>query len=236
MEKNTFVPTHIAIQLDGNRRWGKEHTGNAYDGHREGAKTLKKICDHCKKIGVKILTVYALSIENLERSKEELDIHFDLHKRYIKKHILDSDEFVKNKIKFKVLGRKELLPKDEQELIRKAEEKTKGFSDLIFNVCLCYNGKDEIVDAVKDIIKEGYKPEEITRDIIKQHIYTSDIPPPDMMIKTGMNPEKRISDFLLYDIGYTELFFTSTYWPDFIPEELDKLINEFKNRERRFGK
>ncbi|MFH0936147.1 MAG: polyprenyl diphosphate synthase [Candidatus Woesearchaeota archaeon] len=237
MEKSKSIPTHIAIQMDGNRRWGKEHTGNAYDGHREGAKTLKKICEHCQKIGVKFLTVYALSIENLEnRNKEELDIHFGLHKKYIKKWVLDSDEFIKNKIRFMVLGRKELLPKDEQEIIREAEEKTKNFSDFTFNVCLCYNGRDEIVDAVKKIIKKDYKPEEITRDVIKQHIYTSDIPQPDMMIKTGMNPEKRISDFLLYDIGYTELFFTPTYWPDFTPEELDKLIDEFNVRERRFGK
>lgn len=163
-------------------------------------------------------------------------VHFDLHKRYLKEWILDSDEFIKKGIKFKVLGRIEELPEDEQEVIRKCEEKTKNCSKYQFNVCLCYNGKDEIVDAVKAIIKEGYKPEEITVEVIKKHLYTKDIPAPEMMIKTGMLPEQRLSDFLLFDSGYAELFFTGTLWPDFSPEELDKMIDNFNLRERRFGK
>ena len=230
------IPKHIAIQMDGNRRWGRENKGDPLEGHKEGAKTLKKIAEHCRDIGVKILTVYALSTENLKRPKEELAVHFGLHKKYLKKWILDSDDFVKNEVKFQVLGRKELLPKEEQEIIKQAEEKTKNFSKLIFNVCLCYNGQDEIVDATKEIIKKGIKPEEINREIIKQHLYTKDIPPPDMMIKTGMNPEKRISAFLLYDVAYTELFFTKTKWPAFSPQELNELIKEYQNRNRRFGR
>ena len=233
---NDKFPTHIAIQMDGNRRWGEKNKGDPLEGHRQGALTLKKIIEHGRDKGVKILTVYALSMENLKRSKEELDCHFWLHKKYIKKWILDSDEFVKNKIRFQVLGRKELLPKDEQKLIKEAEEKTKDFSDYMFNVCLGYNGQDEIIDATKKIIEVGIKPEEITRETFKQHLYTKDIPPPDMMIKTGMNPEKRVSGFLLYDIAYTELFFTPTLWPDFSTEELDKLVEEYNQRQRRFGK
>lgn len=234
--ENIKIPTHIAIQMDGNRRWGKKNKGGPLEGHKEGALTLKKILEHCIKIGVSVVTVYALSLENLKRGKKELACHFGLHKKYIKKWILDSDDFVKNKTKFQVLGRRELLPKDEQELIKEAEEKTKNFKDHTFNVCLCYNGQDEIVDAIKKIIIKGIKPEEITRDLIKENLYTSDLPPPEMMIKTGMNPEKRISAFLLYDVAYTELFFSSILWPDFIPEELDKLIGEYNHRERRFGK
>jgi len=229
------IPKHIAIQMDGNRRWGKKNKGNHLEGHKEGAMTLKKIVEHCCKKGVKVLTVYGLSTENLKRGKEELSHHFGLHKKYMKEWILDSDELTKNNVKFKVLGRKELLPKDEQELIKQSEEKTKDFSGLIFNVCLAYNGQDEIVDATKKIIEEGIEPNEITRDTIKQHLYTKDLPAPDMMIKTGMNPEKRISGFLLYDVSYSELFFTSILWPDFSPEELDKLIEEFNERQRRFG-
>jgi|SRR3989344_980165 len=235
MEQNNF-PVHIAIQMDGNRRWGRENKGNELEGHKEGAKTLRKIVDHCKEIGVKILTVYALSAENLKRPKEELVVHFGLHKDYIKKEILDSDQFVKNEVRFQVLGRKELLPKDEQELIKKAEEKTKNFSKFMLNVCLAYNGQDEIVDAVKEIIKKGIPKEKISREVIKQNLYTKDIPAPDMMIKTGMNPEKRISAFLLYDSAYTELFFTKTKWPAFSPKELDEMIKDFQNRERRFGR
>jgi undecaprenyl diphosphate synthase len=234
--EDSHIPIHIAIQMDGNRRWGKENKGNELEGHKKGALTLKEITEHCQKIGVKILTVYALSIENLKRSKKELKTHFSLHKKYIKKWILNSDDFVKNKIKFQVLGRKELLPRDEQEIIKKAEEKTKGFSDYTFNVCLCYNGQDEIVDATKKIIERGIKSEEITRETIKENLYTKNIPPPEMMIKTGMNPEKRLSGFLLYDIAYTELFFTKTKWPDFSPKELDDMIQELHQRDRRFGK
>jgi tritrans,polycis-undecaprenyl-diphosphate synthase [geranylgeranyl-diphosphate specific] len=222
--------------MDGNRRWGRKNKGDPLEGHREGALTLKKIIEHCHKIGVKVLTIYALSSENLKRSKEELAFHFGLHKKYLKDWLLDSDEFDNNKVRFRVLGRKELLPKDEQEIIEKAEEKTKDYSDLYLNVCIAYNGQDEIVDAVKKIIKKGIDPEIITRETIKQNLYTYDLPVPDMMIKTGMNPEKRISAFLLYDIAYSELFFTPTLWPDFSTEELDRLIGEFNQRERRFGR
>jgi len=236
MESINNGPKHIAIQMDGNRRWAKNKGLSEWQGHDEGAKTLKKIIEACQKKGVKVLTVYALSTENFQkRSKEELEYHFNLHKKYIKKEILSSDNFVKHKVRFRVLGRKDLLPKDEQELIKQAEEKTKDFSDYFFNVCICYNGQDELVDATKEIVKKRIKPEEINRETIKQHLYTKDLPPPDMMIKTGMNPEKRVSGFLLYDIAYTELFFTSTFWPDFSPEELDKLIEEYKTRQRRHG-
>ena len=135
--KTTKIPNHIAIQMDGNRRWGEKNKGNMLAGHIEGAKTLKKILDHCLKIGVKIVTVYALSIENLNRGQNELKLHFKLHERYIRRWILNSDTFVKNKMRFRVLGRKELLPKQEQELIKKAEEKTKMFNERMFNVCIC---------------------------------------------------------------------------------------------------
>ena len=235
MEKNK-IPVHIAIQLDGNRRWGRKNKGDALKGHKEGALTLKKIVEHSFKIGVKILTVYALSIENLKRNKKELIYHFGLHQKYIKNWILDSDEFVKNKIKFQVLGRREFLPKKERELIQQAEEKTKDFNDHIFNVCICYNGQDELVDAIKKIVDKGVKPRDVTRALIKENLYTANLPPPEMMIKTGMNPEKRLSAFLLYDVAYSELFFSPILWPDFTPEELDLLIGEYNERERRFGK
>lgn len=230
------VPIHIAIQMDGNRRWGRKNKGDPFEGHKQGGETLRGIIEHCKNIGVKILTVYALSTENLKRSKKELALHFKLHKDYIKRHILNSDEFIKNKTRFRVSGRKELLPKDEQELIRQAEEKTKNFTERMFHVCLCYNGQDEIVDAIKKLIGNEIKPEEITREKVKEYLYTKDIPPPEMMIKTGMNPEKRISAFLLWDVAYTELFFSSTLWPDFTSKELDELIEEYNQRDRRFGK
>ena len=231
------VPQHIAFILDGNRRWAKENGVPSMQGHVEGAKNLKKIAEHLKEKGVKYFTVYALSVENLKtRTAEELAFHFGLHKKYLKNEILDSDKFMKDGTRFRMLGQIDKLPKDEQEMIKEAEEKTKNNDKLFFNVCLVYDGQDEIVDAVKQLVKEGVNPDDITRESIKSHLYTKDIPPPEMIIRTGMDPEMRLSGFLLWDSTYSEFFFTKTYWPAFTTEELDKIIEEFESRERRFGK
>lgn len=232
-----FNINHIGIIMDGNRRWAKGKGLHVFEGHKEGAKTLKRISEFCQKIGIKALTVYALSMENLEnRPIEELAYHFGLHKQYIKQEILDTDRFVKDKIKFNVFGRIELLPKDEQQMLEQAIEKTKNFSDFHFNVCLAYNGNDEIVDAVKAIAAKGIKPEEITREAIKEHLYTKEMPAPELIIRTGMNPEQRLSGFLLWDSSYSEFFFTKTFWPDFSEQELTKILEEFSSRDRRMGK
>ena len=157
--ENIKIPTHIAIQMDGNRRWGRENKGDPFEGHVQGGETLKEIIKHCKKIGVKILTVYALSTENLKRSKEELALHFKLHKKYLKENILDSDEFVKDKTRFRVIGRKELLPKDEQELM--------NYNDLVsFLESIGMTPKEardsfsnisEIIENKKGFIGDGIK-------------------------------------------------------------------------------
>jgi tritrans,polycis-undecaprenyl-diphosphate synthase [geranylgeranyl-diphosphate specific] len=171
-----------------------------------------------------------------KRSKAELKVHFDLHKKYIKEEILDSDRFEKDEIQFNVLGRINLLPKDEQLLIEKAINKTKKFSKHIFNVCIAYDGQDEIVNAVKKIINKNINPNAVTKEIIKQNLYTRDIPPPDLIIRTGMNPGKRLSGFLLWDSSYAEMVFRKTYWPDYTPALLRKDINSFSNHKRRFGR
>ena len=229
---------HLAITMDGNRRWGIKHRSDPYKGHGEGAKTLRKILEFCQKEGIKILTVYALSLDNLKkRSKKELAEHFRLHKKYIKEEILNKGSgFVKNKTRFNVLGRINLLPKDEQELIHRAIEKTKNFSKCIFNVCLAYDGQEEIVDAVKKILIKKTNPNTINKKTIKQQLYTKDIPPPDIIIRTGMNPEQRLSGCLLFDSSYSELAFTKTLWPDFNEIELTKILNTLHQRQRRFGK
>ncbi|MBW3013600.1 di-trans,poly-cis-decaprenylcistransferase [Candidatus Woesearchaeota archaeon] len=228
---------HIAIIMDGNRRWAKEQGLYSWKGHEAGAEVLKKISDHCLEKGIKYLTVYALSTENLKRTAEELAVHFGLHKKYIKKEILDTDRFMKDRIRFNVIGNLSKLPKDEQELIKQAMEKTKDNDNFIFNVCLAYDGQEEILEAVKELVKKGVKPEDINMDLLKKNMYSKDIPAPEMIIRTGMNPEKRLSGFLLWDCSYSEFFFTSTKWPAFTTDELDRLISEFlDHRERRFGK
>lgn len=228
---------HIGIIMDGNRRWAREKGLKEFQGHEKGAETLKKISEFCRNNGLKYLTVYALSSENLKnRSKEELIVHFRLHKDYMKKHILDTDKAIKDNVRFNVIGKIESLPKDEQKMIKECMEKTKNCKNHVFTVCLSYDGQDEIVDAVKKIINEGIKPEKITRDILKKHLYSYDLPAPEIIIRTGMNGEERLSGFLLWDSSYSELFFTKTKWPDFSSNELIEICNKFNNRERRFGK
>lgn len=230
-------PQHIAMILDGNRRWAKEKGIPQLEGHLEGLKNVEKIGGFLRRNGIKYFTIYGLSVENIKkRSAEEVAYHFNLHKNYIKKHILDSDEFMKNNVRFVVLGRRDMLPKDEQEMIIEAEEKTKNNDGMQVNVCLAYNGQDEIVDAVKEIVKKGINVDEIDRNTIKENMYSKEIPPPDMIIRTGMKDAKRLSGFLLWDCSYTEFFFTDTYWPALSEEEVTQMIEEFNGRERRLGK
>ena len=231
-----IIPQHICIQMDGNRRYAKKFNKNPLWGHTKGGENLEKIIKHCRKLGIKYLTFFALSIENLKRSREELRHHFNLHKKYIKKLIVKNDNFVKRGIRFRVLGNKKLLPKDEQKLIRKAENKTKGCDKYFLNFCIAYSGREEIIQAIKKIIKSKIPSKKINEKLVKTFLYTNGIPEPEMMIKTGMNPEKRLSGFLLWDVAYTELFFSSTLWAEFTPRELDEMIIEFNMRERRFGK
>jgi undecaprenyl diphosphate synthase len=215
----------------------KEQGLYSWKGHEAGAENLKKICQHCQDRGIKYLTVYALSTENLKRTSEELAVHFGLHKKYIKTEILDNDKFMKDGIRFNVIGNLSKLPEDEQGMIKEAMEKTKDNDKFVFNVCLAYDGQDEIVEAVKELLKKGVKPEEVDREILKQQMFTKGIPAPDMIVRTGMNPEKRLSGFLLWDCSYSEFFFTGTKWPGFSTDELDQYIKEFlEHRERRFGK
>ena len=227
---------HIAFIMDGNRRWAKEQGKSVKDGHYEGAQTLKRVLEHLQKKGVRYVTVYALSSENLKtRSQEELAVHFGLHKKYLREEVLDTDRFLKEGIRFKVLGRVNKLPEDVKELIFQAEEKTRKCDKFFFNVCLVYNGQDEIVNAVQEIIKDGIPAEDITKDIIKKFLYTADTPAPELIVRTGMDPEKRLSGFLLWDSSYSEFAFTKTYWPALSDEEIDEIIADFEDRERRFG-
>ena len=228
---------HVAFIMDGNRRWAKAKGLHQFKGHEAGADTLRNVCEFLQKRGIKYGTFYALSVENLtKRSPEEVAFHFGLHKKYIREEILDNERFMKDGIRFNVLGRIDMLPKDEQQIIKEAMEKTKHNSKFFFNVCIAYNGQDEIVDAVRSLINKGVRAEQVTREMIKSNLYTKDIPAPDLIIRTGMNPDQRISAFLLWDSSYAEFAFTKTLWPDFSDQELGKILDEFEQRERREGK
>ena len=222
---------HIAIIPDGNRRWAKKHLLPSLMGHKKGVEALKNIVKACNEFGVKYLTMYAFSTENWNRKKEEVDYLMDLLAQTIKNEL---NELHENNVKLSFLGNLTQLNKDLQEILANAQEKTKDNKGVNLNIAINYGARDEITTAVKNIIKKGYKEDEITQDLISQNLYTKDIPDPDLLIRTS--GEKRISNYLLWQIAYCEIYITDKYWPEFDKEELKKAIEEFSNRQRRWGK
>ena len=230
MEKNN-IPRHIAIIMDGNRRWAKKKGFPPTEGHRQGYEQFKKISDHCNKLGVKILTVYAFSLENWKRSKREVFYLMNLFKRGLREQ---RDFFIKNKVRLNVIGQIEKLPLGLKELVLKIMKETKDNKERILNLAISYGGREEIIEAVKKIIKEKINPSEINEKIFSQYLYTAGQPDPDIIIRTS--GEQRLSGFLPWQSVYTELYFSPKFWPDFTEEDLEEVIKEFQNRQRRFGK
>ncbi len=228
------VPNHIAIIMDGNRRWAKERGLNKNLGHKEGAETLKKITRHAHKIGIKYLTVYAFSTENWKRSEEEVSSLMILLKKYLKDLITSVDT---ENVKIKIFGHIEALPKDLQEDIEKAIEKTKENTGLTLCIAFNYGGRDEIIRAVRDIAKDieikKIKTDDINENLIQNYLYTKNIPDPDLVIRTS--GEIRLSGFLPWQSVYSELIFISKYWPDFNEKDLEEAIDTYEKRNRNFG-
>ncbi|MGL5208882.1 isoprenyl transferase [Cetobacterium sp.] len=221
------VPNHIAIIMDGNGRWAKEKGMPRTYGHKAGADTLRKILTSCGELGIKYLTVYAFSTENWKRAKEEVDTLMFLFKTYLKN---EKKLLMKNNVKFLVSGRKEGVSKDLFEEISKLEEATKGNTGITLNIAFNYGGRAELVDAIKEIVKNNEK--EITEETVEKYLYNQ-LPDPELLIRTS--GEMRISNFLLWQIAYSEIYVTDTYWPDFNKDELIKAIESYQKRDRRFG-
>jgi undecaprenyl diphosphate synthase len=226
--KNEIIPNHVAIILDGNGRWATKRGLPRSAGHKEGSKTLIKLVEHIFKKGVKVFSVFVFSTENFKRSKEEVDYLMNL---FIKMFKIKFKRLKKENIKVIFSGRKDGLPSDVIESMELIERETKD-NEYIFNVCINYGGQAEIVDTVKKIINNKVDIELINTETFKHYLY-NDLPDVDLLIRTG--GEKRISNFMLYLLSYSELYFTDTYFPDFNEIEFDKAIGEFNNRERRFG-
>lgn len=227
MEKILNVPNHIAIIMDGNGRWAKNQNKPRVFGHKAGANTLRKIMEYCNKIGVTYLTVYAFSTENWKRSQEEVDALMFLFKSYIKS---ERENLLKNKIRFMVSGREEGVNPSLMEAIKELEEVTSKDYEMTLNIAFNYGGRAEITDAVNKILKEGKTS--ITEEEFSKYLY-NDIPDPDFVIRTS--GEFRISNFLLWQIAYSEIYITDKYWPDFDEVEMEKAILSYSKRERRFG-
>lgn len=234
MEKNEIMPKHIAIIMDGNRRWAKNKMLPVKLGHKQGAETLKKIVRHANKIGLEYITVYAFSTENWKRSKEEVDSLMSLLENYLDDFAKEADT---ENIVIRVLGDLTALSESLQESIRKTIERTKNNTGTIFNIALNYGGRNEIVNAVKEISKEvalgNLEIENITENIVSDHLYTKSIPDPDLLIRTS--GELRLSGFLPWQTVYSEFVFLEKLWPDFTPDDLDESIEIFRKRNRKFG-
>ena len=221
------IPTHIAIIMDGNGRWAKEKGLKRTAGHEEGAKTVRDITTHCGKIGVKYLTLYAFSTENWSRPKLEVEFLMKLLEKYFKSEL---PIYLKNNVKFKAIGDLSRFSKKLQKIIRETEEKTSACTGLTQILALNYGSRDEITRAVKKLQINNI---EITEKNIENALDTAGISDVDLLIRTS--GEVRVSNYLLWQIAYAEMFFTKTYWPEFDTQELDQIIKDFNQRERRFG-
>lgn len=230
MEEFTHKIKHIAIIMDGNRRWAKEKKLPTMVGHKKGVEALKKTVIACEKFGVKYLTVYAFSTENWNRTQEEVDFLMNLLAQTIAGELL---ELHKNNVVLNFIGDLEALNQDLQKTLKNAHEKTKNNTGVNLQVAINYGGRDEIKNAIKKIVASGISEEEITEELISKNLYKGGIPDPDLVVRTGN--EKRISNFLLWQIAYSELYVTDIFWPDFDENELKKAIEEFNLRTRRFG-
>ena len=228
------IPTHIAIIMDGNGRWAKKRLLPRKAGHKAGADALERIIKDCQQLGVKHLTVYAFSTENWKRSQEEVDAIMDLLRQYLKNYF---KKFLDDNIRMDVIGEIHRLDQDIQDSIREIEELSKTKDGLSVHIALNYGGRDEIRRAVCKIAKEiedgNLTATSITEDVISMHLDTANVPDPELVIRTS--GEERISNFLLWQIAYSEFCFMDTLWPDFDSACLEEAIYYYQNRERRFG-
>ena len=228
--KNTNLK-HIAIIMDGNRRWAKEHLLPSMMGHKKGVDALKKVTRACDDFGVKYLTLYAFSTENWNRKKEEVDFLMDLLATTLKNELKELNE---NNVKMNFIGDLKALNQNLQNILANSIETTKNNTGVVLTVAINYGARDEIIHAIKNIIDDKIQSQDINEEVVSKYLYTNNIPDPDLLIRTS--GEKRISNYLLWQIAYSEIYITDTYWPEFDKEKLALAIEEFAKRQRRWGK
>ncbi|RUM58918.1 MAG: isoprenyl transferase [Persephonella sp.] len=222
------IPNHVSIIMDGNGRWAKRRGLPRYEGHRQGAKTLENILKFASDMGLKWLSVFAFSTENWNRPKEEIDVIMSLLVEYINTKL---NKLLERNIRLRFMGRIDKLSEELQKSIKKGEEATKNCNGLNFVITLNYSGRAEIIDAVNKILKGDRK--NITLEEFQKYLYIPEMPEPDLLIRTS--GELRISNYMLWELAYTELYFTDVLWPDFSEEEFLKALYVYQFRERRFG-
>ena len=233
--KSKPVPEHVALIMDGNGRWAKQRSQQRLDGHRQGVYALRSTLEGCLSAGVKYLTVYAFSIENWNRSPEEISGLMDL---FVHSCHAEVDNLNENNIRFRAIGKLDMLSEQCYQNLKLTEEKTKNNTALTLIIAISYGSRWEIANAAKQIAQDielhKIHPEQIDEQLFSKYLTTNFLPDPDLLIRTS--GEYRISNYLLWQIAYSELYFTEVFWPDFTKEELYKAIADFQKRERRFGK
>lgn len=230
------VPQHIVLFPDGNRRWAQKKGLPLIKGHREGYQNLIEFCEWCKKRGVKVLTAFGFSTENWARPKEEVRYLMKLFEEILSHRIKEYQKNNKNQeegIRIRILGQKERLPKSLQRVIAGIENLTKDNKNLQLNLAVSYGGRWDIVQALRKIIRKKIPARNITEDLINDHLSTSGLPAPDLIIRAGK--EQRLSNFVLWQAAYSEIYFPNKLWPDFTEKDLDKAIRIYSHRKRRFG-
>ena len=234
LSDKTNIPRHIAIIMDGNGRWAKKRGLPRSAGHAAGSETFRRIAAHCNTLGVKYLTVYAFSTENWKRSEEEVGSIMRLLGKYLQEALRDME---KNCIRFRFFGDLSRLSPELQKLCRDAEERSSVHQDVQVNICLNYGGRDELVHAARafaaDVAAGKYRPEDLTEALLSNYLYSSDVPDPELIIRPS--GELRTSNFLLWQSAYSEYVFMNVLWPDFSADDLDRAIEEYQRRNRRFG-
>ena len=229
----TRIPKHIAIIMDGNGRWASEKGKPRSYGHQAGVDAVRRITSEATRLGVKFLTLYTFSTENWNRPADEISALMGLVLTS-----LEDEIFMKNNVRFRVIGDRKRLPAEVEQKLRETEKHTKGNTAMTMVVALSYSARWEIVQAMRNILIENtdkpLQPTDITEEMISHHLGTNFMPDPELLIRTG--GELRISNYLLWQIAYSELYFCDTYWPDFSEDDLQKAIQSYQNRQRRFGK
>jgi undecaprenyl diphosphate synthase len=228
------LPEHIAIIMDGNRRWARKRNLPGMMGHRAGGKTVDIVTEACAELGIKALTLYAFSTENWKRPKEEVDFLLSMLKENLKNK---KEKLDKNDIRFNAVGRIDDFPAELKDEIRKLMNETSGNTRMTLTLALNYGGRQEIIDAVRKVLEESKKKRDISslnEKTFGSYLYTGDLPEPDLIIRTS--GEMRLSNFLLWQSAYSEIYVTETLWPDFNEKELKKALDEYGKRSRRYGK
>lgn len=225
------IPNHIVLFPDGNRRWAKQKGIQVLEGHMQGYKNLLNFSEWCKNRGVKVLTAFGFSTENWNRTKQEVDYLMNL----LEKCLVDNlEKYNKEGVKVRVIGQKERLPKSLQEAIKTTEKATENNSKLFLNLAISYGGKWDILQAIKRIVEDKIPTDKIDENLFESYLSTTRLPSPDFIVRAG--GEKRMSNFVLWQAAYSELYFSQKLWPEFTEQDLDEALAEFDRRTRRFGK